>query len=404
MTIFVGDDWAEDHHDVHVMNEAGARLGGRRLPEGLAGIEAFHLLIAAHATDPGEVIVGTETDHGMWVTALVASGYQLYAINPLAASRYRDRHNVGGAKSDVGDAKMLADLVRTDRHNHRLIAGDTAEVEAIKIIARAHQGMIWTRNGQMNMLRSSLLQYFPAALKLSDELVDRDTMAVLAKAPTPVEAARLTLGQISAALKRGGRKRNIDKRALAIQTALRADDHLTAAGPIADAFGSTTRAMVGIIVEMSRQIDQLAAVLEQSFKQHPDADIYHSLPGFGVVLGARALGEFGDDPNRYSDAKGRRNYAGTSPLTIASGKKKLVKARYVRNRRLYDAIDRAAFCALQQSPGCRAFYDQRRAAGDLHHQALRALGNRLIGYLHGCLATRTIYDEDTAWAHRRIAA
>jgi len=116
------------------------------------------------------------------------------------------------------------------------------------------------------------------------------------------------------------------------------------------------------------------------------------------------LGEFGDDPNRYTDAKSRKNYAGTSPLTIASGKKRAVLARHVRNRRLYDAIDQWAFSALSTSPGARALYDQHRVAGDLHHQALRALGNRLVGILHGCLRHKQPYSEHTAWAHRTPVA
>ena len=119
------------------------------------------------------------------------------------------------------------------------------------------------------------------------------------------------------------------------------------------------------------------------------------------MLGARVLGEFGDAPDRYASAKSRKNYAGTSPRTVASGKKRAVLARYVRNRRLYNAIDQWAFCSISTSPGCRAFYDQHRAAGDLHHQALRALGNRLVGILHGCLESRTLYDETKAWAHRQ---
>ena len=115
------------------------------------------------------------------------------------------------------------------------------------------------------------------------------------------------------------------------------------------------------------------------------------------------LGEFGDDPNRYTNAKSRKNYAGTSPLTVASGRKHAVMARHVRNRRLYDAIDQWAFCAMNSSPGARTFYDQHRAAGDLHHQALRALGNRLVGILHGCLRHHAHYDEHIAWAHRQPA-
>jgi transposase len=403
MTVFMGDDWAEDHHDVYLMDDAGKRLASRRLPEGLDGIRVFHELVADHVVDPAEVIVGIETDRGLWVTALVAAGYQVYAINPLAASRYRDRHNVGGAKSDAGDAKMLADLVRTDRHNHRQVAGDSPEAGAIRIIARGHQSLIWARTRHTNALRSALREYYPAALETFTDLADRDTLAVLAKAPTPAEGARLTLGQIHAALKRGGRQRNIERRAIEIQTGLRAGQ-LAAPDPVADAFGATTRAAVGIITELNRQISQLEATLTTNFEQHPDADIYHSLPGFGVVLGARALGEFGDDPNRYASTKSRRNYAGTSPLTVASGKKKAVLARHVRNKRLYDALDQAAFCSLTQSPGCRLFYDQHRTAGDLHHQALRALANRLVGILHGCLEHHTLYNEHTAWAHRQPAA
>ena len=169
------------------------------------------------------------------------------------------------------------------------------------------------------------------------------------------------------------------------------------------AFAAITTATVAIIGELNRQISDLETQLAQDFEQHPDADIYLSLPGLRVVLGARVLGEFGDDPDRYTTAKSRKNYAGTSPLTIASGRKRAVLARHVRNRRLYDAIDQWAFCALNASPGCRAFYDQRRAAGDLHHQALRALGNRLVGILHGCIRHHTHYDEHRAWAHRQSA-
>ena len=153
------------------------------------------------------------------------------------------------------------------------------------------------------------------------------------------------------------------------------------------------------IGEINRQIGARGRAGEPHFEQHPDADIYRSLPGLGVVLGARVLGEFGDDPERYESAKSRRNYAGTSPLSVASGRKRTVKARFIRNRRL-SAADQWALCSLRASPGCRDFYGRRRAAGDLHHQALRALANRLVGHLHGCLRTRSRYDESTAWDHR----
>jgi transposase len=397
--IFVGDDWAESHHDVHVMDGAGERLGARRLPDGLEGIRRLHELLADLVEDPGEVVLGIETDRGLWVHALAAAGYEVYAINPLAVARYRERHNVGGAKSDAGDAKVLADLVRTDRHNHRPIAADSPDAEAVKVLARGHQNLVWARNRHTNQLRNALREYYPAALDAFSDLADRDALAVLGRAPSPVGGAALSLSQLRSALQRGGRQRNLDRRAAEIQVALRGE-HLSAPPALAVAFAATTKAAVGIIGELNRQIAELESALADHFEQHPDADIYLSLPGLGDVLGARVLGEFGDAPDRYASAKSRKNYAGTSPLTVASGKKRAVLARHVRNRRLYDAIDQWAFCSLSASPGCRADYDQRRAAGDLHHQALRALGNRLVGILHGCLQSRTRYNEETAWAHR----
>jgi transposase len=403
LTVFVGDDWAEDHHDVYVMDGAGQRLAARRLPEGLAGIRVLHELIAMHVEEPGQAMIGIETDRGLWVSALVAAGYRVWAINPMAAARYRDRHHVSGAKSDAGDAKVLADLVRTDRRNHRQIAGDSTGAEAIKVLARTHQSLIWARVRHANMLRSGLREYYPAALEAFDSLTDGDALAVLGRAPTPELGARLSLSKISSALKAGGRQRNIETRAREIQSVLR-EQHLTASPSVTAAFGATTTAAVHVIAELNHQIGDLESALADHFETHPDADIYRSLPGLGVVLGARVLGEFGDDPNRYTTAKCRKNYAGTSPLTVASGRKRAVLARHGRNKRLYDALDQWAFCALTSSPGARAFYDQHRSAGDTHHQALRALGNRLVGILHGCLRHHTLYDEYKAWAHRTTAA
>jgi Transposase/Transposase IS116/IS110/IS902 family len=401
--IFVGNDWAEDHHDVHVMDEAGTRLASRRLAEGLSGIRQLHELIAQHAEEPDQVVIGIETDRGLWVAALIGAGYQVFAVNPLAVARYRERHHVSGAKSDASDAKLLADLVRTDRHNHRLIAGDSADAEAIKVLARGHQSLIWARTRHTNSLRSALREYYPAALEAFEDLTHGDALGVLDRAPTPQQGAHLSLAAIRSALKRGGRQRNIDARAREIHALLRSEQ-LAAPSPIAAAFAATTRAAVATIAELNRQISHLETTLADHFETHPDADIYRSRPGLGVILGARVLGEFGDDPNRFTDAKSRKNYAGTSPLTIMSGKKRAVLARHVRNRRLYDAVDQWAFCALSVSPGARAFYDQRRDAKDNHHQALRALGNRLVGILHGCLRHHTPYNEHTAWAHRNTVA
>jgi transposase len=399
--LFVGDDWAEAHHDVEVQDETGRRLARRRLPEGVAGIAGLHALLAEYLpaeADPGQVVVGIETDRGPWVAALVAAGYQVFAINPLSAARYRERHVTSGAKSDPGDAKVLADLVRTDRHNHRPIAGDSELAEAVKVLARTHQNLIWTRQRQTNTLRSTLREFYPAALVAFDDLAGRDALAVLGKAPTPERGKALRVTQVSAALRAAGRERNLTRRAAEITTALRTEQ-LSAPPLLADAFGATVSALVAVIGELVRQIETVQARLEASFNSHPDAEILRSLPGLGPVLSARVLAEFGDDPHRYADARARKNYAGTAPITRASGTRRVVLARVARNRRLADALYQWAFAALTSSPGARAYYDTHRARGATHHQALRTLANRLVGILHGCLRHHTHYNEATAWNH-----
>lgn len=401
--VFVGLDWAEDHHDVFVEDDTGRRLSGGRLSEGVEGVARFHELVAVHVDDPADVVVATETDRGLFIGALVAAGYRVLAVNPMSTSRYRERHSTSGAKSDPGDAKVLADLARTDAHNHRPVAGDSELAEAVKVLARAHQSMIWSRQRQTNQLRSTLREFYPAALQAFDELAGRDALAVLAIAPTPVAGLGLSRSKIAAALRRAGRQRRVDERSTEIQAALRSEQ-LQAPALVADAMGPTVTALVAVIVEMQIQIERLETELADRFEQHPDAKIIRSLPGLGMTLGARVLAEFGDDPNRYENAKSRKNYSGMSPITRASGKHHVVLARYARNRRLADACYLWAFAAITASPGARAFYDARRAAGDTHHRALRALANRLVGILHGCLRHRTIYDEHTAWAHRLTIA
>ncbi len=394
--IFVGVDWAEAHNDVVVMDEAGAVVGRARVGVDVAGLAQLHEVVGAHASEPAQVVVGLELDRGLLVESLAGAGYAVYGINPLAASRYRERHSLSRAKSDTADAKVLADLVRTDRHNHRLIATDTDQVTAIRALARTHQSLIWTRAGHINALRADLRAYYPAARAAFPDLGHPDALAILAIAPTPQMGRGLSQRRIRAALARAGRTRYLDRRATQIQAALRAPQ--PEAGPqLADALGATTRAQIALLVALNVQITALEATMAERFERHPDAEILGGLPGLGPVLGARVLGEFGDDPNRFTDARGRKAYAGTAPITRASGLSRIVLARFIGNRRLVDACLRWAFCSLSASPGARRYYDQLRGRGKTHHQALRQLANRWVGILHTCLERRTAYREEIAW-------
>jgi transposase len=401
LRLLVGDDWAEDHHDVELMDSSGRVLARARLPEGVAGMARLHAMIAGQLADadPDEVqvLVGIETDRGPWVAALAAAGYEVFAVNPLQAAQYRRRHAVSGAKSDAGDAHVLADMVRTDAHQLRPVAGDSAQAQAVKVVARTHKTLIWERTRTAQRLRHALRDYFPAALAAFEDLDAPDTLELLAKAPDPASAARLSISQISTALKRA-RRRNISGKAAQIQAALRAGQ-LGQPPAVTAAYAASVRALAAVLVTLNEQVKVMQGQVETHFGQHPAAEIIASQPGLGLVLGARVLAEFGDDPARYASAKARKNYAATSPITRASGKKKTALARFVHNDRLIDALMGQAFAALNTSPGARAYYQRQRARGAGHNPALRQLANRLVGILHGCLKTGTLYDEATAWSH-----
>lgn len=405
--LFIGDDWAEDHHDVEVQDDAGQVLARRRLSEGVAGIAALHALIADHLDrddPPDQVLVGIETDRGPWVQALIAAGYQVFCINPSMSARYRGRHSTSGAKSDPGDAHVLAEIVRVDRDHHRPVAGDSALGQAVRMLARAHQSMIWSRQHETNRLRSLLREYYPAALLMAgDNLAGRDAIAVLTIAPTPSQGRALTMKRIEQALRKAGRQRNITATAQRIHDALRTEQLPPREG-LEHAYGASALALAHVIAAMNAQIVELQGEVEAVFRCHPDAEILTSLPGMGTILGARVLGEFGDDPHRYADARARRNYSGMSPITRTSGTKRVVLARYARNKRLADALMQHALPALNTSPGARAYYDQLRAKGNTHNQALRAVSRRLVGILHACLRDRTPYDEAIAWPSQHLDA
>ncbi|MFD3937119.1 IS110 family transposase [Streptomyces sp. NPDC058611] len=400
--LLIGDDWAEDHHDVELQDEAGRRLAAVNLPEGVAGIARLHELIARHGGEglkPADVVVGIETDRGSWVQALIASGYQVYAINPRQVVRFKERYASSGAKSDKGDAHALADMVRLDRAQLRPVAGDSEQAQAVKVVARAHQSLIWERTRTFHRLRTTLREYFPAALNAYADLTltSMDALELLIKAPTPAAAAKLTRTQITAVLARH-RRHNRDAKATAIRTALR-EPQLGLPEPVTAAYAATTAAHARLLIALNEQIAAMEVQVKAHFLAHPDAEIYLSMPGIAEITGARVLAEFGDAPARYASAKARKNYAGTSPITRASGKSHHVQARYVRNNRLTDALQTQAFSALRASPGARRYYDKQRAREVGYNPALRQVGNRLVGILHGCLKTRTLYDEATAWSH-----
>jgi transposase len=400
MEVYCGIDWAEDHHDIALADRDGKLLARLRIGDDAAGLAELLALLAEHGDSTGDRIpVAIETPRGLLVACLRAAGRPVYPINPMAVARYRDRHSVSGKKSDHGDSVVLANVLRTDIGMHRPLPADTELAQAIAVLARAQQDAVWDRTQAHNRLRSHLREYFPgflAAFPARGGIMRPEARAIAAAAPTPADAAKLTLAQLRVLLKKAGRSRGIDAEAARLHEAFRAGQ-MRQLPLVEQAMGRQTLALLGQLDAACAAADDLEHAVTQSFNLHPDAGIITSFPGLGILTGARVLAEIGDDRSRFQDAKGLKAYAGAAPVTRASGKTRSVTHRKVKNNRLNAAGYTWAFSALTASPGARAHYDRRKDTGDRHAAAQRNLFARLLGCLHHCLLTGQHYDEATAF-------
>ena len=401
MEIYCGIDWAEDHHDIAVVDRDGKLLARRRVSDDPAGLAELLALLAEHGDTAGNPVpVAIETPRGLLVACLRATGRPVYPVNPMAVARYRDRHSVTGKKSDHGDSVVLAGVLRTDMDMHRPLPADSELAQAIAVLARAQQDAVWDRTTAHNKLRSHLREYFPGFLAAFADarggITRPEARAILAAAPTPATAAALTLAQLRSLLKKGGRSRGIDTEAARLRDAFRTQQ-MRQLPLVEDAMGRQAVALLRQLDAACTSADDLEQAAVASFNQHPDAGIITSFPGLGPLTGARVLAETGDDRSRFADAKGLKAYAGAAPITRASGKTKSVTRRKVKNNRLAAAGYTWAFSALTASPGARAHYDRRKDAGDKHAGGLRNLFGRLLGCLHHCLITGQHYNETTAF-------
>jgi len=400
LTITCGIDWAESHHDVALLDEAGKLVAKRRISDDAEGYRRLlEMLAEAGDTALDPIPVAVETARGLLISCLRTTGRKVYSINPMAVARYRERHRVARAKSDHADAVALANILRTDADAHRPLPADTELAQAIAVLARAQQDAVWNRGQLSNQLRSHLKQYFPAAVAAFQVrgvgLDSREARAVLAAGPDPSSAAKLTLARLRTLLRNSGRQRSIDTWAQRLRGVF-AGEFLRQLPLVEAAMGRQTQALVGQLDAACRAADDLADAAAEAFAQHPDADILTSFPGIGPLTGASVLGEIGDDRARFRDARGLKSYAGSAPITIASGKSLVVHHRKVKNQRLAAAGYVWIFGALP-SPQVKQHYDRRRAAGDKHAAAMRNLFNRFLGCLYHCLQTGQAFDPAKAF-------
>ena len=410
MAVYCGIDWAEGHHDIALVDGEGRLIGKRRIAETLDGFAELAAMLAEagdHAEEP--IPVAIETPRGLLVAALRATGRPIYPINPLAVARYRERTSVSGKKSDHVDALTLANILRTDRHMHRSLPADSELARSITVLARAYQDGVWRRTKLVQEMRDRLREYHPGFLAAfarssglsSTGLASADARAVLAIAPSPAEAATVTKARVETALRRGGRTRRITALASALVAALRIPQPRQA--PLVEqAMRTQTLALLGVLNAICDAVEQLAAALVAAFQQHPDYEIITSFPGLADISGAIVLAEIGDDRDRFTDDRALQAFAGSAPVTRASGKSRTVTRRRTKNNRLAAIGYSWAFTAAARPSPPREHYLHRRERGDGHPAALRHLFNRMLGQLHHCLQTRQNYDPIKAFPNAAL--
>ena len=399
---FCGIDWAEGHHDIALVDQDGQLVAKRRIKDNAQGFaELVELLAEAGDSAENPIPVAIETSRGLMVAALRATGRAIYAINPMAVARYRERHSVSRKKSDHVDAMTLANILRTDAHMHRTLPVDSELARAIAVLARAAQDAVWRRTKATQELRSLLREYYPGFLQAFAQgtvtnLASPEAREVLALAPTPAAGAKLSKARIAAALRRAGRQRRIDALAAQIQQALRVDQ-LRHPELVENAMGRQASALLATLTAECVNADELGQTAIEAFQQHPDHLIITSFPGLGDLTGARVLAEIGDDRARFADARGLKAFAGSAPVTRASGRSISIVRRMVKNNRLAAVGFVWAFAAIPHPGPTKDHYNQRRAHGDGHAAALRHLFNRLLGQLYHCLQTGQTYNPIKAF-------
>lgn len=396
-----GIDWAEDHHDIAVVDDQGGVLHAERIGHDAAGLARLLEILAQHDPIDGSLDVAIETSQGLLVAGLVAAGRRVYAINPLAVSRYRDRYRASRGKSDAFDAMVLANVLRTDRDAHRPLPADSVAVRALRVLTRAQQDATWDKLTLTNRIRSLLKMFFPAALAAFErggkhQLDSSASRTILAAAPTPTAAAALTQRRLADLLRKAGRQRGIDAEAELLRGFLRTT-HLRQPIEVEQAMGLQLRGLVGQLEAVMATITTLEAEITTAFAAHPDAKILVSFPGLGVALSARILAEIGDDHTRFDGPRALKAFAGAAPVTRASGRSSFVHARRAKNDRIAAAGYVWALATIRHDPPWAARYRTRRDAGDRHVTALRKLFNSMLGKLYHCLITGQTYDSHRAF-------
>lgn len=395
--VYVGVDWADDHHDICLTDDVAAKLGAFRITHDVTGVDELARRIAALGVPANDVHVAIERPDGLLVAALLERGYAVYPINPKAAERYRERQGTSGAKDDGRDARTLAHILRTDGERFRCLSPEGDIAAELRLTIRAYRDLVAEGTRLVNQLHACLADYYPAAADLFGRLDQPITLGFLAAFPTPAAAQAAGKAGILAWLKQQGYAQ--PKRTDGVAERATAKALPAGAGVVRARQRQALGLVAALRAVLAAKRDHERA-LEALLGKHPDGGLFTALPGAGTITAAALLGELGEDRSGFPSAAALRQVGGTAPVTIQSGKARRVVRRRACDRRLRDALLQFARTSRMRAAlgddrvaWVLEVYTHRRQVGDTAPQADRVVANRWAGILWAMWTRREPYDH-----------
>lgn len=387
--VYIGIDWADDHHDIHVTDDSAAPLDSFSIPHSYDGMKKLRGRLGKSSSDPGNVLVAVESHQGLLIYALLEAGYLVYPINPKAMDRYRDRYRMSSSKSDPKDAMVLANILRTDLHLYNPLPRETVADARLRQLTRAHKSLVQQKVKLLNHLTAQLKSYYPIALRLFSRLDHKITLAFLERFPTPEKAAAASLEDLRKFFQKQGyshqRKSTFIYESLQ-QPSLRAPKELE------EVHQTIVLSLVPVIRSLRDEIEKLANEIGKEFKCNPAHEIFSSLPT-GELTAARLNGELGSDGTRYPTREYVQTAAGTAPVTRRSGKTIVIFFRWQCNKHLRAAFQDLARESVKQCAWARQYFAEQMRLGHKPSRAYRALANRWAAIIWKMLQERECFNQ-----------
>jgi len=394
--IYVGIDWADDHHDIHVTDDTATVLGSFTIPHSCEGMAKLENRVGKCCTNREAVLVAIESHQGLLIYALLEAGYTVYPINPKAIDRYRDRYRMSLSKSDPKDAMVLANILRTDLHLYKPLPRETAADARLRQLTRAHKSLGQQKVKILNQLTAQLKSYYPVALRLFSRLDHNITLAFLEQFPTPDKATAASLEDLRGFFHE--QRYSHQWRADSIYESLQ-QPSLRAPTELEEIHQAIVLSLISILRSLVGEIEKLASKISEEFKHNPSHEVFSSLPT-GELTAARITGELGSDGARYPSREYMQTAAGTAPVTRRSGKIVMVFFRWQCNKHLRAALQDLARDSVKRCAWAREYFAGQMRLGHKPSRAYRALANRWAAIIWKMLQTGQCFDQSRLDKHR----